>query len=246
MRRRLTPCISAIYINASRLLEHLDESALSSLPSQKPACARRLLIDAPRVEEEGGNANLICKEASMSPPPTIFLGGSRSITRLHPAIADRISRVVAGGYRILLGDADGVDSALQCLLAETGYRDVTVFCSGERPRKYHGPWDIRRVHAPFCARGYEFHAVKDRAMADTADLGLMIWDGASPGSALNALRLTGQRKPAFVFDSRSGTTIRLDTVCDWTQYIGRYPARLRASLRTRATAAEWAMIRAQS
>jgi adenine-specific DNA-methyltransferase len=182
----------------------------------------------------------------MSPPLTIFLGGSRSIARLHPTIIDRMSRIVAGKYRILVGDADGSDSALQRFLAETGYRDVTVFCSGEHPRKYHGPWGIRRIHAPFCARGYEFHAVKDRAMADAADLGFMIWDGASPGTALNALRLTGQRKPVFIFDSRAGTTIRLDTICDWTRYIGRYPARLRASLRTRATPAEWAMLPAHS
>ncbi|BAI99001.1 hypothetical protein Sj15T_09980 [Sphingobium sp. TA15] len=180
----------------------------------------------------------------MSPQPTIFLGGSRSITRLHPAIIDRMSRIVAGGYRILIGDADGIDSALQRFLAETGYRDVTIFCSGERPRNYHGPWTIHRIHAPFCAHGYEFHAVKDRAMSDAADLGFMIWDGASPGSALNALRLTGQGKPVFIFDSPAGTTIRLETVCDWTTYIGRHPARIRASLRTRATPAEWAMIHA--
>lgn len=178
----------------------------------------------------------------MAAPPTIFLGGSRSLTRLHPVIVDRMRRIMETGFHIVLGDAAGIDRALQQHLAEASYRDVTIFCGDCQPRNYLGPWAIRRVHDPFCARGYQFHAARDRAMSDEAQLGFMIWDGSSPGTALNALRLTGQNKPAFIFDARNGTTVRLQTVDDWTSFIAHYPSRIRAALRSRITAAEQAVL----
>lgn len=179
----------------------------------------------------------------MSAAPTIFIGGSRNILRLHPLITARLTRIVEAGHPIVIGDAIGVDTAVQSHLAEASHRCVTIFTSGDCPRNYLGPWAIRRVPALFAVSGYDFHAAKDRAMADEADLGFMIWDGISLGTVLNALRLTRQGKPVIVAKAVDGATCRLGSVDAWTTFVARYPARLRSVLRARATATEWATVR---
>jgi hypothetical protein len=39
------------------------------------------------------------------------------------------------------------------------------------------------------SRGFDYYSVKDRAMADTAEYGLMLWDGQSKGTVNNLVNL---------------------------------------------------------
>ncbi|MER8733472.1 hypothetical protein NKH28_27265 [Mesorhizobium sp. M1227] len=124
----------------------------------------------------------------------IFIGGSREILELpEPAIA-RIRPIVVAVHGVLIGDASGADAEAQGLLAGYGYKHVGVFHAAKEPRNDLGDWAAYRVPSPEGARGYWIYAAKDREMA-RADFGMIVWDGASPGTAVNVLRLAMANKP---------------------------------------------------
>jgi hypothetical protein len=52
--------------------------------------------------------------------------------------------------------------------------------------------------------------VKDQAMADTAEYGLMLWDGKSKGTINNVLNLCRAHKPVVVYvaPAKSFSTVR--------------------------------------
>jgi predicted Rossmann fold nucleotide-binding protein DprA/Smf involved in DNA uptake len=61
---------------------------------------------------------------------TVFLGGSRHISRLNDEVRARIDNMIERGFPIVIGDANGADKALQSYLKARGYRNVQVYCSG--------------------------------------------------------------------------------------------------------------------
>ena len=85
---------------------------------------------------------------------------------------------------------------MQQLLSERGYRDVTVYCSGDVPRNNAGGWPIVALKSD--KRGYEFYRQKDIAMTVDCDCGYMIWDGVSKGTLQNIEDLKCAGKPVKV------------------------------------------------
>lgn len=112
---------------------------------------------------------------------TVFVSGSRSIKSL-PFLAIRsLEIIIAEGFTVLVGDCFGVDALVQEYLAGRQYRNVIVCHIGARPRNN---------------RGFKTHQVagtrqsdKDAYMGQTANYGLAIWDGVSPGTAKNVARV---------------------------------------------------------
>ena len=49
-----------------------------------------------------------------------------------------------------------------------------------------GDWPTREIDAPRGARGFDYYSLKDRAMAEAAEYGLMLWDGKSKGTVNNS------------------------------------------------------------
>ena len=125
----------------------------------------------------------------------IFLGGSRDIFELPAPVIERIGAIVAAEHGVLIGDAPGADAEMQSLLAGYNYEHVGVFHAEAEPRNNLGDWAAYPVPPPEGARGLAVHAEKDREMARRADFGLMVWDGASPGTCLNVLPTNGKRTP---------------------------------------------------
>lgn len=173
---------------------------------------------------------------------TIFIGGSRHIARLPTEVKKRLDNVVASGHRVIVGDANGADKAVQKYLLESHYERVTVFCSGSAPRNNLGPWRTRCVDAPKSAKGVHFYTVKDREMAREADFGLMIWDGKSPGTLLNVLRLVQAGKIAVLFHAHDKVATNIKSADQWRAFLARCSTELLVDLRDRATPEEWAMI----
>jgi hypothetical protein len=145
----------------------------------------------------------------------IFIGGSRDIAVLPDAAIERISSIVAQEHGVLIGDAPGVDAEVQGLLAGYGYEHVGVFHAGTEPRHNLGNWAAYHVPPPPGARGFAVHAEKDREMARRANYGLMIWDGASPGTFLNVLRLALIASPCVVYDTMRSRVVTTYNVVDW-------------------------------
>src|SRR5437879_2302093 len=110
---------------------------------------------------------------------TVFIGGSRHISRLSNQVKERLHNITDSGAHVIVGDANGADKAVQRFLQEISYEKVTIFCSGDICRNNLGGWLTRNVKVPNDTKGFAFYAAKDREMAHQADFGLMVWDGKS-------------------------------------------------------------------
>ncbi len=129
----------------------------------------------------------------------VFVGGSRRISRLNDMLRKRLDQIIEKNLRVLLGDANGADKAVQAYFAECGYQNVELFCSAGNCRNNLGPWKVRSVVAPHSRKDFEFFTAKDIAMAEEADVGFMLWDGESSGTIVNAARLIAAGKPVVVY-----------------------------------------------
>ncbi len=170
---------------------------------------------------------------------TIFIGGSRHISRLPVQVKERLDNVIKNGHQIVVGDANGADKAVQKHLLDAAYDKVRVFCSGPHPRNNLGQWQTQNITPPKSVKGFQFYAAKDREMAHQADFGLMIWDGKSPGTVLNVLRLTRAGKIAVLINLPEKTAISIKSATQWNEFLSQCSNELRDELRDRATADEW-------
>lgn len=130
---------------------------------------------------------------------SVFIGGSRAISKLNNVIREQLDNLIAKHCAILIGDANGTDKAIQTYFAQKHYLNVTVFCMAGHCRNNVGNWQTRPITAPPKARGFEYYAAKDAAMAQEAKCGLMLWDGESRGTLNNVLNLLGHGKKAMVY-----------------------------------------------
>lgn len=170
---------------------------------------------------------------------TVFIGGSRHISRLSSEVRQRLDNIIASGHQVVVGDANGADKAVQRHLMDARYDRVTVFCSGSAPRNNLGSWQVHTVDAPKGAKGFQFYAAKDREMARVADLGLMIWDGESPGTILNVLRLVRAGKISVLYSVPEKAAFNIKSSDQWEAFLLRCSTQLRADLKARATPDEW-------
>jgi len=170
---------------------------------------------------------------------TVFIGGSRRVSRLSTDAKARLNNIMKSNHRVVVGDANGADKAVQKLLNEARYDKVTVYCSSEQPRNNVGHWNIHRITPPKNAKGFQFYAAKDREMARDADFGLMIWDSKSAGTVLNVLRLVRAGKIAVLINVPDKTTLNIKSAAQWEDFLSSMSPELRASLRDRATPDEW-------
>ena len=129
----------------------------------------------------------------------VFIAGSRQITRLPAEVKIRVDTMIDKGFQVLVGDANGADMAIQSYLSDKAYRNVLVHCMKDRCRNNVGQWPTHEVPAPKGARGFDFYSAKDRVMADTAEYGLMLWDGKSKGTINNVVNLSRDGKPVVVY-----------------------------------------------
>jgi len=170
---------------------------------------------------------------------TVFIAGSRHVSRLPPEVKKRLDNIVAGHHQIIVGDANGADKAVQRYLVDAHYDKVTVFCSGKAARNNLGAWQIRHVDAPKSAKGFQFYAAKDREMAREADFGLMIWDGKSAGTVLNVLRLVRAGKISVLFSVPERAAFNIKSAEQWEMFLSQCSAQLRSDVKERATPEEW-------
>jgi hypothetical protein len=141
----------------------------------------------------------------------VFLGGSRRVARLNAAIRGRLEELIKREMPIIIGDANGADRAMQCQLADWGYRNVEVFYVGRAPRNNAGSWPTRRVPTPTKTKGFDFYAAKDLEMAREAECGFMLWDGESRGTLANVENLIRVGKPVVLYISPAHRFVALRT-----------------------------------
>lgn len=133
---------------------------------------------------------------------TVFIAGSIKIKRLHPLFKERIANIVREGMPVVVGDANGADASIQAELVDQSASDVTVFCTGDKPRNNLGNWSVHRVQSSAQPGTRAYYTAKDIEMAGRAEFGLMLWDAASTGTLSNVFELLSQGKKCVVFVNR--------------------------------------------
>jgi adenine-specific DNA-methyltransferase len=129
---------------------------------------------------------------------TVFIGGSRSVSKLNAPLRERLDDFIRRGDTILIGDANGANKAVQQYLADCDYRKVIVFCMQEC-RNNIGAWPTRSVKPPSDRKDFSYYAAKDFIMAEEAKCGVMLWDAKSKGTLQNMLNLVGAGKRTLVY-----------------------------------------------
>lgn len=121
------------------------------------------------------------------------------IKNINKSVIGRIENIVQENFTILIGDANGVDSSVQQILANIKYKNVKVYCTGNRPRNNIGKWDSMPVYSDHKPKTRLYFTAKDIKMATDCDFGLMVWDSKSTGTLSNVYELLKNKKTSVVF-----------------------------------------------
>lgn len=119
----------------------------------------------------------------------IFIAGSKSIHYLSDDTIQELNKIIHYVDTVLIGDCRGADAAVQEYFADSGYKNVTVYVSGNTVRNNIGGWKVQHIPVSPEIKGFDFFIQKDIAMAIDADCGLMLWDGKSKGTKRNIEQL---------------------------------------------------------
>ena len=112
----------------------------------------------------------------------VFISGSISLKTFYTT---PVEELVERNRTILIGDACGIDKAVQQYLYEQKYQNVIVYFSGDKVRNNIGYWQTKQIPNPDNLTGKSRYQLKDKAMADDCDSAIMFWDGKSKGTKHN-------------------------------------------------------------
>lgn len=129
----------------------------------------------------------------------IFIGGPRAITVIDKNVDEGLKKIIKRNETVLVGDANGMDRAIQQFFFQHQYRDVFVYASQGKARNNAGDWPIQTIEVSDKVKGFDFYAAKDKTMAENADHGFMIWNGKSKGTLNNIINLTKQNKKVLLY-----------------------------------------------
>lgn len=161
---------------------------------------------------------------------SIFFGGSRKISRLSQAVKARLDVLIAKDHVVLVGDANGVDKAVQTYLAGVIYKNVRVYCMDFECRNNLGAWEVVSVDSKGRKKDFSYFALKDARMSQDANYGFMIWDGVSKGTLNNTLNLVQQGKPVVVYFAPSSDFVSVRSRDDVLELVNRCSAEARNDL----------------
>lgn len=139
----------------------------------------------------------------------IFIAGSHSITELPHCVKRQISRICDEGWHVLVGDYFGLDLAIQNYLVDMHYDKVTVCAPYGRAYNNAGGWLVKRITPPAEPKLLLKREWKNLAMAESADCGLILWDGESRIALQNIVWMTCHGKPVNVWLKPNGRLYRL-------------------------------------
>ncbi|KFD26715.1 hypothetical protein IH86_18930 [Sphingobium yanoikuyae] len=157
--------------------------------------------------------------------PAVFISGSLSITALAEPVIERIDGIVERMLPVLIGDARGADRAVQRLLSDRNIDAVMVYCSGDGPRNNLGKWPIRNIPSSGAKGTAAYHTPKDKAMAQDASCGFVIWDGRSRGSLANIHRLAARGCFIAIWLDPEERFITLRSDSDRDSFLEAHPCR---------------------
>lgn len=129
----------------------------------------------------------------------VFIAGPRAITKLNKNIEDRLFNIYKRNFTVVVGDAIGIDKAIQQYFYNLKYSNVHVYATQGKARHNIGNWAVENVIVEKKLKGFDYYAAKDLKMAEIADYGFMIWNGKSKGTLNNVINLTNRNKKTLIY-----------------------------------------------
>lgn len=129
----------------------------------------------------------------------VFIAGPRALKSIDDKVIMKLNNLISKNFEIIVGDAAGIDSAVQSYFAKQGYKNVMVYATEGKYRNNIGSWEIKNVQVAKGTKGFQYYAAKDLEMAEDADCGFMIWNGESKGTLNNILNLLYMDKKIMVY-----------------------------------------------
>jgi|SRR3989338_3678951 len=151
----------------------------------------------------------------------VFIGGSRKLSKLNNDIRQRLNNIVQKGYSVLVGDANGIDKAVQQYLFDKNYRNVFVYCVGEKCRNNVGQWETKWVKEHSKVKDFHYYAIKDLEMVKDTNYGFMIWDTKSKGTLNNIVNLLHEHKTVIVYISKDKNFYTLRALIDLEKLLNK-------------------------
>lgn len=136
--------------------------------------------------------------------------------KLPKPIQNEIDGYIRDKKKIIVGDAPGLDTAVQNYLADKGYRKVVVYGT-DKTRQNSGKWREKIVKGDgYEPNSSEWHALKDKAMQDDAYEGLavILEKGGASATRKNVEALVKQNKKVKIYELRGSEKEHLD---DWIE-----------------------------
>ncbi|WP_175421243.1 hypothetical protein [Marinitoga sp. 1135] len=131
----------------------------------------------------------------------IFISGSISIKILPEKVVKILDRIIREKFSVLVGDAKGVDLAIQKYFKQKNYKNVSVVTVCKKPRNLADKEFkiiIIKVSKNMETKR-KLYMQKDIWMAKNADYLLVIWDGKSKGSFSNIINGIRYKKHIMVY-----------------------------------------------
>lgn len=129
----------------------------------------------------------------------VFIAGPRAISKLNKRVEERLHNIYSSQMTVIVGDANGIDKAIQEYFFRLGYQNVFVYASQGKARCNIGSWKVINVEVEKKLKGFDFYAAKDIKMAEEADYGFMIWNGKSKGTLNNVINLINRNKKTLIY-----------------------------------------------
>ena len=130
---------------------------------------------------------------------TVFLGGSESVGRLNDETVRRLHWFIDAEANFIVGDGAGADLAFQSYLHSIGYRNVTVYYSGDKCGFNVGGWDERYIpEGESEYRGVSFRSLE---MIEVCSFSFILWDGYARETRIHVRELKWRGKPVILYRS---------------------------------------------
>lgn len=155
----------------------------------------------------------------------VFISGTsklqdKSSTYYREGLPDPIKKEIDGYIaqkkKIIVGDAPGLDTAVQEYLAEKGYKKVVVYGT-DYTRANKGGWKEKISDGSQYEEGSsDWHKVKDKAMQDDAMEGLavILEKGGAGATRKNVEALVRDNKKVKIYELRGTEAEKLDRWVD--------------------------------
>lgn len=143
----------------------------------------------------------------------VFIGGPLKIRTLKPDVISKLNSIIKKKYKVLIGDANGIDKTIQNYFLNRKYENVEIFSVNEF-RNNLGGWKSNIIKVETKVKNREYYAIKDRKMAEIADVGFMIWNKKSQGTLNNILNLLILEKKVCLFIHQESKLVLLKEVKD--------------------------------